>query len=85
MSLGSYVAFNLDPDIISQHIAKGVARYDEKTLLTKTFKGLVKAVYVNDTTNIVYVEVVGLVVNGETATRKEYVVLEHDVKNIDLL
>jgi hypothetical protein len=51
-------------------------------LQTQQLKGLVKAVYTSDETGFVYVEIVGLIVNNQTATRKEYVVMEIEVSNV---
>ena len=85
LSLGSYISLTLKPDICEQHIAKKIDRYDDITLNTKQLKGLVKAVYTEETTKSVYVELVGLVVRDKTAIRKEYVVLEHDIQNIYVL
>jgi hypothetical protein len=82
LSLGSYISLTLKPDICEQHIRKQIDRYDKITLKTKQLKGLVKAVYIEEITKGVYVEVVGLVISDNIATRKEYVILEHDILNI---
>lgn len=82
LKLGSYVAINLNPNICSEHIKKGIDRFDLNVLQTNQLKGLVKAVYTSDETGFVYVEIVGLIVNNQTATRKEYVVMEIEVANI---
>jgi hypothetical protein len=82
LPLGSFVVLSLNPDICAQHILKGTNRFDEAVISTNKLKGLVKAVYVADTTNYVYVEVVGLVVSGGVATRKEYVVMQGEILSI---
>lgn len=83
--LGSFIVLSLNPDICAQHKLKGTQRFDEAVMSTNKLKGLVKAVYVADTTNHVYVEVVGLVVNGNVATRKEYVVMHGEIQSIQLI
>jgi len=82
LKLGSYIALNLNSDICSEHIKKGIDRFDLNVLQTQQLKGLVKAVYTSDETGFVYVEIVGLIVNNQTATRKEYVVMEIEVLNV---
>lgn len=82
LSLGSYVTLHLNPDICKQHIEKRIDRYDDITLSKNQLKGLVKAVYTEETTKIIYVELVGLVVRDNTAIRKDYVVLEHEIQSI---
>lgn len=82
LKLGSYVAITLNPDICSEHIKKGIERFDLNVLQTHQLKGLVKAVYTSDDTGFVYVEIVGLIVNNQSATRKEYVVMEIEVSDV---
>lgn len=82
LSLGSYISLTLKPDICEQHIRKQIDRYDSITLKTKQLKGLVKAVYIEEITKSVYIELVGLVVRDKIAIRREYVVLEHDILSI---
>ena len=85
LKLGSFVAFDLNPDICFQHIAKEINRFDQAVLNTAQLKGLVKAVYKADATGFVYVEVVGLIVNGDVATRKDYVVMETEIKKFSII
>lgn len=85
LKLGSYVAFELKPDICYQHMVKDINRFDEAVLKTAKLKGLVKAVYKADATKFAYVEVVGLIVNGEVATRKDYVVMETEITNFSVI
>lgn len=80
--VGSYVVMDLNPDICLQLKRNGSSRYDEAVLTKNQLKGLVKAVYVADNTNIRYIELVGLVVSGDTATRREYVVMEGEITNV---
>jgi hypothetical protein len=82
LPLGSYISLTLKPDICEQHIRKQIDRYDNITLTTKHLKGLVKAIYIEEVTQGVYIELVGLVVKDKTAIRKEYVVLEYDILSI---
>jgi len=82
LPLGSFVVLSLNPDICAQHMLKGTNRFDEVVISTNKLKGLVKAVYVADVTNYVYVEVIGLVVNDGVATRKEYVVMQGEILSI---
>ena len=85
LPLGSFIVLSLNPDICAQHKLKGTQRFDEAILSTNKLKGLVKGVYVADTTNYVYVEVVGLVVIGGVAIRREYVVMQGEIFNINLI
>lgn len=82
LSLGSYVVFNLNPDICTQLKRNGSSRYDEDVMNKCEVKGLVKAVYVADTTNIRYIELVGLIVAGDAATRREYVIMEGEIQKL---
>ena len=82
LRLGVYVVLDLNHDICLQHIAKKIDRFDLAVLSNKQLKGLVKAVYVADTTGYVYVEIVGLVVGSDSATRKEYVVMESEIQKL---
>ena len=83
LPLGSFVVLALNPDICAQHMLKGTQRFDEAVVSSNKLKGLVKAVYVADTTNYVYVEVVGLVVSEGIATRREYVVMQGEILLIE--
>ena len=85
LKLGSYVAISLNPNICAEHIKKGIDRFDLNVLQAHQLKGLVKAVYTSDETGFVYVELVGLIVNNQTATRKEYVVMEIEISNVVIL
>lgn len=85
LRLGSYVLFKLKPEICLQHIAKSIDRFDSTVLTNKQLKGLVKAVYVSDQVNHVYVEVVGLIVGDNSALRKEYVVMHGEIEKINVI
>ena len=85
ISLGNYVVFDLNPDICTQLKRNSSSRYDEGVLNKCQVKGLVKAVYVADTTNIRYIELVGLIVSGDTATRREYVVMEGEIQKLSVV
>jgi len=82
IGLGNYVVLDLNPDICTQLRRNNSARYDDAVLNKCQLKGLVKAVYVADNTNIRYIEVVGLVVSGDLATRREYVVMEGEIQKL---
>ena len=85
LKLGSFVAFDLNPDICFQHISKEINRFDQAVLNTAQLKGLVKAVYVSEQVNHVYVEVVGLIVGDNNASRKEYVVMHGEIERINVI
>lgn len=85
LPLGSYAVFDLNPDICIQHLAKNINRFDQTVLNNRQLKGLVKAVYTTDTTKCIYVEVVGLVINGENTARKEYVAMESDIHRVTII
>lgn len=82
LKIGSYVEFKLVPDICDQLIAIRTNRYERVDLETRKIHGLIKAVYIAETTGIVYAEVIGLVLGAGTSTRKDYVVLETDVASV---
>lgn len=84
LSLGSFVVFHLKHDICDQHISKGIDRFDQAVLNSKQLKGLVKAVYKSDAGHA-YVEVVGLVVAGDCATRKEYVLMWGEIEKLAVI
>lgn len=85
LQLGSYVMLELKPEICLQHIAKNIDRFDSNVLTNKQLKGLVKAVYVSEQVNHVYVEVVGLIVGHNNASRKEYVVMHGEIERINVI
>ena len=85
LPLGSYVLFDLNPDICLQHIQKNIDRFDLNVLNNNQLKGLIKAVYISENVGQVYVEVIGLVVNGEFASRKDYVVMETEIKKFSII
>jgi hypothetical protein len=84
LSLGSFVVFHLNHDICNQHISKGIDRFDLAILHNKQLKGLVKAVYTSDVGHV-YVEVLGLVVAGDHATRKEYVLMWGEIEKLAVI
>jgi hypothetical protein len=84
LSLGSYVVFDLHPDICSQHVVKKLERFDPAVLSNKKLKGLIKAVYTSDLGHV-YVEVLGLVVGDGHSTRKEYVVMDIEMTKVTVL
>jgi len=85
LPLGSYDLFDLNPEICLQHIQKGIDRFDSNVLNNNQLKGLIKAVYISENIGHVYIEVVGLVVNGEFASRKDYVVMETEITNFSVI
>lgn len=84
LNLGSYVVFHLNHNICDQHISKGIDRFDQAVLNSKQLKGLVKAVYTSDVGHV-YVEVLGLVVAGDCATRKEYVLMWGEIEKLAVI
>lgn len=83
LELGTYVQFQLRENICAELKRVESVRYDAAALNNRCVKGIIKAVYTDDTTKLVYVELVGVVVNSPTsAYRKEYVVLETDVEEV---
>lgn len=85
LPVGSYVVVDLNPDICFQLKRNGSPRYDESVLVKNQVKGLVKSVYKTDNTNTAYFELVGVVVNGEIGSRREYVVMENEVVKLNVM
>ena len=80
--VGSFVVLDLNPDICSQLQKNGSQRYDGEVLTKHQVKGLVKAVYVEGNTNSSYLELLGLSINGNVGSRREYVVLECEIQKL---
>lgn len=81
LKLGSYVTFNLNPDICNQLLNNRSSRYELDVLNKHQVKGLVKAIYQSDLKNY-YIELVSLHVENNIASRREYVVFEHEITHI---
>jgi hypothetical protein len=84
LQLGSYVVLELNKDICEQHLTKGIDRFDKRVLETSQLKGLVRHVH-NAGEARGYLELVGLVVAGEVASRREYVVMFSEITKLTVV
>lgn len=82
LSLTEYVRFELNPDICDQLNRMQQCRYDGHALSKKQVKGMVKAVYKDETSGFYYIEVVSVVLEGSSGSRREYVLMEHEIVHI---
>ena len=82
LSLTEYVRFELNPDICDQLNRMQQSRYDGHALSKKQVKGMVKAVYKDETSGFYYIEVVSVVLEGSCGSRREYVLIEHEIVHI---
>lgn len=80
-----YIKIKLKPDICEQLKSISQSRFDFESLNKNQFNGIVKAVYLNDNSNLFYIEIVSVVVKDNVGTRKEYLVMEHEIDTIYLL
>lgn len=85
LELGSFVQFNLIPDICDQLLKIDSCRYDKSVLEARMFRGMVKGTYTEPATGIAYVEVLGMVIWDGVGSRREFAVLETDVDRITVL
>ena len=51
-------------------------------LSKKQVNGIVKAIYKDETSGFYYIELVSVVLEGHTGSRREYVLMEHEIIHI---
>lgn len=82
LSITDYVQFDLNPDICDQLAGMQQSRYDGHALSKKQINGIVKAIYKDENTGFYYIEVVSVVLEGHSGSRREYVIMEHEIVHI---
>ena len=82
LSITDYVRFELNPDICDQLAGMQQSRYDAHALSKKQVNGIVKAIYKDETSGFYYIELVSVVLEGHTGSRREYVLMEHEIIHI---
>lgn len=82
LSVTEYVRFELNPDICNQLAGMQQSRYDQHALAKKQVKGMVKAIYKDEMSGFYYIELVSVVLDGGSGSRREYVLMEHEIVHI---
>lgn len=81
---GDIVKFSLSKGICAamQKLSESNRKYDNDVIARCSVSGVVKALYHAKPSGQPYVELLSVVVSGDTASRREYVVMAHEVTDI---
>ena len=82
LAVTDYVRFELNPDICDQLAGMQQSRYDSHALSKKQIKGIIKAIYKDEISGFYYIEVVSVVLEGQSGSSREYVIMEHEIVHI---